>query len=60
MYKPLYEILDKIENKGYQLVIVGVKVQDSCVLGLELARVQVGKYWILVFIREPEIPRRYE
>ena len=40
--------------------IVGAKVQDSCVLGLGLTRVQVGKYWILVLIQELEIPRRYE
>ena len=38
--------------------LVGVKVQNSCVLGLGLARVQIDKYWILVLIREPEIPRR--
>ena len=39
---------------------VGVKVQNSCGLGLGLARVQIDKYWILVFIREPKFPMRYE
>ena len=39
---------------------VGAKVQNSSVLGLGLARVQIDNYWILVLIREPEIPRKYE
>ena len=41
-------------------VIVGAKVQNSCVLGLRLARVQVDKYWILGLIRELEFPRNDE
>ena len=41
-------------------VIVGAKVQNSCVLGLGLARVQVDKYWILGLIRELEFPRNDE
>ena len=42
------------------IYIVGTKVQNSYVLGLGLARVQIDKYWILVLIQEPKFPRRYE
>ena len=44
---------EKIESK-----IVGVEVQNSYVLGLGLTRVQIDKYWILILIQEPELPRR--
>ena len=40
--------------------IVGAKVQNSYVLSLGFTRVQIDKYWILILIREPEFPRRYE
>ena len=42
------------------ILVVGAKVQNSYVLGLGLTRVQIDKYWILILIREPEFPRRYE
>ena len=42
------------------ILVVGAKVQNSYVLGLGLTRVQTDKYWILILIREPEFPRRYE
>ena len=39
---------------------IRAKVQNSCILGLGLARVQIDKYWILVLIQESEFPRRYK
>ena len=54
----------KIVSNYYNIIseklVVGAKVQNLCVLDLRLARVQTDKYWILILIREPEFPRRYE
>ena len=41
-----------------QILIVGVEVQNSYVLGLGLTRVQIDKYWILILIQELELLRR--
>ena len=58
--KPCFFSFDEREKPKFWGAIVGAKVQNSYVLGLGLARVQIDKYWILVLIREPEFPRRYE
>ena len=42
----------------FVIVIVGVEIQNLYVLGLGLTRVQIDKYWILIFTHEPELPRR--
>ena len=42
----------------FNITNVGVEVQNSYVLGLGLTRVQIDKYWILILIQEPELPRR--
>ena len=58
--KPCFFSSDEREKPKFWGAIVGVKVQNLCVLGLGLVRVQIDKYWILVLIWEPEFPRRYE
>ena len=58
--KPCFFSSEEREKPKFWGAIVGAKVQNSCVLDLGLTRVQIGKYWILVLIREPEILRRYE
>ena len=58
--KPCFLSSDEREKPKFWGAIVGAKVQNSCVLGLRLMRVQTDKYWILVFIWEPKFPRRYE
>ena len=54
--KNLNECVEEI----YRLNCVRAKVQNSYVLGLGLTRVLIDKYWILILIRKPEFPRRYE
>ena len=51
---------DEGEKPKFWGAIVRAKVQNSCVLGLGLARIQIDKYWILGLIQEPKFPRRYE
>ena len=58
--KPYFFSSDEREKPKFWRAIVRVKVQNSSILGLGLARVQIDNYWILVLIREPEIPKRYE
>ena len=58
--KPYFFSSNEREKSKFWRAIVRAKVQNSYVLGLGLTRVQIDKYWILVFIREPEFPRRYE
>ena len=41
-----------------QILIVGAEVQNSYILGLGLMRVQIDKYWILIFMQELELLRR--
>ena len=58
--KPCFFSSDEREKPKFWRAILRAKVQNSYVLGLGLTRVQIDKYWILVFIREPEFSRRYE
>ena len=58
--KPCFFSFDEREKLKFWGAIVGAKVQNSYVLGLGLMRVPIDKYWILIFIRELEFPRRYE
>ena len=58
--KPYFFSSDEREKPKFWEAIVEAKVQNSYVLGLGLTRVQIDKYWILVLIREPKLPRRYE
>ena len=58
--KPCFFSFDEREKPKFWGAIVGVEVQNSYILGLGLTRVQIDKYWILFFIREPEFPRMYE
>ena len=51
---------NEILVQGKYMHCAEAKVQNSCVRSLGLARVQIGKYWILVPIQEPEITRRYK
>ena len=56
--KPCFFSFYKREKSKFWGAIVGAEVQNSCVLGLRLVRVQIDKYWILIFIHELELPRR--
>ena len=58
--KPHFFSFDEREKPKFLGAIVGAKVQNSCVLGLGLARVQIDKYWILEPIQEPKFLRRDE
>ena len=58
--KPRLFSSDEEEKPKFWGAIVGAKVQNSCVLGLGLTKVQIDKYWILGLIREPEFLRRDE
>ena len=58
--KPCFFFFDEREKPKFWGAIVRAKVQNSYVLGLELTRVQINKYWILILIREPEFLRRHE
>ena len=58
--KPHFSSSDEREKPKFWGAIVWAKVQNSCVLGLGLARVQIDKYWFLGLIWEPEFPRRDE
>ena len=42
----------------YKKQFVGAEVQNLCILGPGLVRAQINKYWILILIHEPELPRR--
>ena len=58
--KPCFFSFDEREKPKFWGAIVGVEVQNSYILGLGLTSVQIDKYWILILIREPELPSRYE
>ena len=58
--KPSFFSFGEREKPKFWEAIVGAEVQNSYVLGLGLMRVQIDKYWILILIQEPELPRRYE
>ena len=56
--KPCFFSFYKREKPKFWGAIVGAEVQNSYVLGLGLTRVQIDKYWIIILIQEPELPRR--
>ena len=56
--KPYFPSFYEREKPKFWGAIVGAKVQNSYVLGLGLMRVQIDKYWILILIHKPELPRR--
>ena len=58
--KPCFSSFNEREKPNFWVAIVGAKAQNSYILGLGLTRVQIDKYWILILIREPEFPMRYE
>ena len=53
-----YKLKVTLEKYKFIIISVGVEVQNLYVLGLGLTKVQIDKYWILILIREPELPRR--
>ena len=56
--KPCFFSFYEREKSKFQEAIVETETQNSCVLGLGLMRVQIDKYWILVFIHKLDFPRR--
>ena len=56
--KPCFFSFYEREKSKFLGAIVGAEVQNSCVLGLGLVRVQIDKYWILILIHKPELPKR--
>ena len=58
--KPSFFYSKEREKPKFWGAIVRAKVQNSCVLGLGLTRVQIDKYKILVIIRESKFLKRYE
>ena len=58
--KPCFFSFYEKKKPKFWGAIVGVEVQNSYILGIGLMRVQIDKYWILILIQEPELPRRYE
>ena len=56
--KPCFFSFYEREKSKFWGAIMGLEVQNSCVLGLGLMRVQIDKYWILILIHKPELPRR--
>ena len=58
--KPYFFSSNEREKPKFWRTIIRAKVQNSYVLGIGLTRVQIDKYWILILIRDPELPMRYE
>ena len=56
--KPCFFSFYEREKPKFLRAIVGAEVQNSYILGLGLMKVQIDKYWILIFTHEPELPRR--
>ena len=56
--KPYFFSFYEREKSKFLGAIVGAEVQNSCVLGLGLVKVQIDKYWILILIHKPELPKR--
>ena len=56
--KPCFFSFYEKEKPKFLRAIVGAEVQNSYILGLGLMKVQIDKYWILIFTHEPELPRR--
>ena len=56
--KPCFFSFYEREKSKFWGAIVGAEVQNSCVLGLGLVKVQIDKYWILILIHKPELPRK--
>ena len=56
--KPCFFSFYEKEKPKFWRAIMGAEIQNSYVLGLVLTRVQIDKYWIIILIHEPELPRR--
>ena len=55
---PVFSLSTRRKNQVFWRVIVGAKVQNSCIFGIGLVRAQIDKYWILILIHKPKLPMR--